>query len=143
VAALGVKIRWTAEETARALDLSRRPAPSFATRAEAIDRHLRLAGLAGLVDPVSSTASAGVAERDGRFHVTLDPRAWGAVGPPIETLLRLAEVPVRLAAGSRDPMVTLDDMRRIDPAARLFDGAGHNAHWEAPADVWDFISRPR
>ena len=37
-------------------------------------------------------------------------------------------------------MVTLDDMRAIDPAARVIAGAGHNVHWESPAVVWDFIN---
>ena len=37
-------------------------------------------------------------------------------------------------------MVTLEQMRRIDPGARVFEGVGHNAHWEAPDQVWDFIA---
>ncbi len=139
VAAFGVKIRWTAEETARALELAGRPARAFPTREEAIERHLRLSGLAGLVDPASPAAAAGVVPAGGEYRVAMDPRAWSCVGPSVETLLGVAAPPVRLAAGSRDPMVTLEDMRRIDPAARLFDGAGHNAHWEAPAEVWRFI----
>ena len=77
---------------------------------------------------------------DGRFRVTMDPRAFGAVGPPVATLLGLPESPVRLAAGERDPMVTLEQMRRVDPGARVFAGAGHNAHWEAPEQVWAFIA---
>ncbi len=77
---------------------------------------------------------------DGRFQVAMDPRAYGAVGPSVEGLLRVAEAPLRLAAGDRDPMVTLEQMRRIDPVARIFEGVGHNAHWEAPEQVWDFIT---
>ncbi len=38
-------------------------------------------------------------------------------------------------------MVTLDDMRAIDPAAVTFAGRGHNVHWEAPEMVWEFIAR--
>jgi hypothetical protein len=37
-------------------------------------------------------------------------------------------------------MVTLEQMRAIDPAARTFAGAAHNAHWETPELVWDFIA---
>jgi pimeloyl-ACP methyl ester carboxylesterase len=81
-----------------------------------------------------------VVEADGGFLVAMDPRAYGAVGPSVEAVLRLADPPVRLAAGSKDPMVTLEQMRRIDRAARVFDGAGHNAHWEAPEQVWRFIT---
>jgi pimeloyl-ACP methyl ester carboxylesterase len=91
-----------------------------------------VSGLAGLAPPSSATAVAGVTGTDGAFQVAMDPRAYGAVGPSVEGLLRLAEAPLRLAAGGRDPMVTLVRMRRIDPAARLFADVGHNAHWEAP-----------
>jgi pimeloyl-ACP methyl ester carboxylesterase len=141
VAAFGVKIQWTEAETAKAQELARRPAPMFITRDEAIARYLRISGLAGLASPSSATAAAGVIGAAGHFEVAMDPRAYGAVGPSIETLLRLAAVPLRLAAGDRDPMVTLEQMRRIDPAAQVFKGVGHNAHWEAPEQIWDFISR--
>jgi pimeloyl-ACP methyl ester carboxylesterase len=68
-------------------------------------------------------------------------RAFGAVGPSVERLLRLADPPIRLAAGARDPMVTLEHMRRIDAAAMVFPGVGHNAHWEAPEEVWTFLAK--
>lgn len=141
VAAFDVKTEWTLDETAKAMDLVRRPAPIFATREEAIARYLRISGLAGLAPPSSATAAAGVIDADGGFQVAMDPRAYGALGPSVEGLLRLAAAPLRLAAGDRDPMVTLEQMRRIDPAARVFEGVGHNAHWEAPERIWDFIAR--
>src|SRR5215468_80893 len=139
VAAFGVKIEWTEPEIEKARSLAERPAPAFATREEATERYLRISGLAGLADPSSATAAAGVIAVDGRFQVALDPRAYRAVGPSIAGLLRLAAAPLRLAAGERDPMVTLEQMRRIDPAAQLFAGVGHNAHWEVPDRVWQFI----
>ena len=140
VAAFGVKIEWTDAETEKARELARRPAPVFATREEATERYLRISGLAGLAPPSSATAAAGVIGADGRFQVAMDPRAYGAVGPSVAGLLRVAAAPLRLAAGERDPMVTLDQMRRVDPAARIFEGVGHNAHWEAPEQVWEFIA---
>jgi pimeloyl-ACP methyl ester carboxylesterase len=140
VAAFGVKIEWTEGEIAKARELAGRPAPVFATRDEAVARYLRISGLAGLAPASSATAAAGVTGVDGRFQVTVDPRAQGAVGPSVAGLLRLAEAPPRLAAGDRDPMVSLEQMRRIDPAARVFAGVGHNAHWEAPEQVWEFIA---
>jgi len=33
-----------------------------------------------------------------------------------------------------------DAMRRIDPDAVVIDGAGHNAHWEAPEAVWHLLT---
>jgi pimeloyl-ACP methyl ester carboxylesterase len=140
VAAFGVKIEWTADEIEKAREPARRPAPVFATRDEATARYLRISGLAGLAPPSSATAAAGVTGTEGRFQVAMDPRAYGAVGPSVGGLLRSAAAPLRLAAGDRDPMVTLEQMRRIDPAARVFEGVGHNAHWEAPERVWDFIA---
>jgi len=69
----------------------------------------------------------------------MDPHCFGAVGPSIPQILRLS-ASLRLAAGEKDPMVTLDQMRAIDPAAQTFAGAAHNAHWETPEKVWDFIA---
>jgi pimeloyl-ACP methyl ester carboxylesterase len=140
VAAFGVKIVWSADEEAKAQDLARRPARTFATRTEAIDRFLKTSGLFGLVDPASDTAAAGVTGTDDQWQVAVDPRVYGAVGPSIEQILRLSSAPLRLAAGDADPMVTLDQMCGVDPAARTLAGAGHNAHWQIPMQVWDFVT---
>lgn len=140
VAAFGVKLVWTADEEAKAQELAQRPARTFATRAEAIDRFLKLSGLIGLVDPNSDTAASGITGADGHWQIAFDPHCFGAVGPPIPALLRLSSAHLRLAAGARDPMVTLEQMRAIDPSAIAFEGVGHNAHWEAPEQVWDFIN---
>jgi pimeloyl-ACP methyl ester carboxylesterase len=88
---------------------------------------------------MSDVAAAGVTQSNGQWLAAMDPRVYGAVGPSIAQVLRLCPG-LRLAAGQRDPMVTLDHMRGIDAGARIFTGAGHNAHWEAPAAVWDFVN---
>ena len=142
VVAVGVKIDWTDDEVARARSLAARPPQVFATAAEAAERHLRLAGLTGLVSPEDPVALAGVRAADGGFAVALDPRAFGAVGPPVEEVLSRAVAPLRLAAGAGDPMVGLDAMRRVDPGAVLLEGVGHNAHWEAPDAVWSLVAGP-
>ncbi|MGR7024208.1 alpha/beta fold hydrolase [Geodermatophilus sp. URMC 62] len=139
VVALGVKIDWTPEEEAGARRMAARPPQVFATAAEAAERHLRLAGLTGLVDPSSEVALAGVRETSGGFTPALDPRAFGAVGPSVEEVLRRVVAPLRLAAGAADPMVGLTVMRRVDPDAVLVEDAGHNAHWEAPDAVWSLL----
>ncbi len=133
VVALGVKIHWTPEEEAGAARMARRPPQVFPTREEAAARALRLAGLHGHADPSSEVAA--VHEVDGGWTPALDPRAFSAVGPPVDGVLRSCRAPLRLAAGSGDPMVGLPAMRGIDPDAVLLDGAGHNAHWEAPHAV--------
>lgn len=140
VAAFGVKIVWSADEIAKAREMAARPAKTFATRDEAIERALKLAGLFGLADPDSDVATSGVVADGAGWRVAMDARVYGAVGPSVPDLLRL--VPrLRLAAGDKDPMVALADMQAIDPAARVIAGAGHNAHWEAPAAVWDFVNK--
>src|SRR5262249_16946182 len=62
---LGIKVAWTAEELARAQALSARPNPVYATRGEAAERYLRLAGLAGLVAPEKVSDAALVHGGDG------------------------------------------------------------------------------
>jgi pimeloyl-ACP methyl ester carboxylesterase len=139
VVAVGVKIEWTDDEIARAHVMAARPPQVFATFAEAAERHLKLAGLHGLVDLSDEVAAAGVREVDGGFVAAFDPRAFSALGPSVETLLTRAEAPLRLAAGSGDHMVGLEAMRRVDPDAVLIEGAGHNAHWEVPDAVWRLL----
>jgi pimeloyl-ACP methyl ester carboxylesterase len=139
VVAVGVKIDWTPDEEARARSMAGRTPQVFPTAAEAADRHLKLAGLSGLVTPDDAVARAGVRAADGGFTPALDPRAFGAVGPSVEEVLSRAVAPLRLAAGAGDPMVGLDAMRRVDPGAVLIEGAGHNAHWEAPDAVWSLL----
>ena len=140
VVAVGVKMDWTEDEVARAQAMSRRPPQVFGSSAEAADRHLKLAGLRDLVDPADPVAQAGVRVARGGWIAALDPRAFGAVGPSVETILSRSAAPLRLAAGSADPMTGLESMRRVDPDAVLLDGAGHNAHWETPEAVWKLLT---
>lgn len=135
VVALGVKIDWTDDEVSRAQSMARRPPQVFGSAAEAADRHLALAGLRDLVDPADPIARAGVRVAGGGWVAALDPRAFGAVGPPVETMLSRCAAPLRLAAGADDPMVGVEAMRRVDPDAVVLEGCGHNAHVQDPAAV--------
>jgi pimeloyl-ACP methyl ester carboxylesterase len=139
VVALGVKIEWTEDEISRAQAMARRPPQVFGSAADAAERHLKLAGLRELVDPAEPVARAGVKVVDGGWVAALDPRAFGAVGPSVETVLSRCAAPLRLAAGSGDAMVGLDVMRRVDPDAVVIEGAGHNAHYETPDKVWALL----
>ena len=141
VIAIGVKIRWSEDEIARAQEMAQRPARSFSTREEAIERYLKVSGLSGLADPASEAAAEGIVGGPGAWRVAMDPGAFAAVGPSVPAVLRSCAAPLHLAAGENDPMVTLDDMRAIDPAAVTFAGRGHNVHWKAPEMVWEFIAR--
>lgn len=139
--AFGVKIRWSEDEKNKALELAKRPAKIFATREEAVERYLKMAGIFGLADPSSPDVEAGIAAVEGGWKIAQEPASFSAVDQSVPDALRRAKPPLRLAAGSKDPMVTLDDMRGIDPNAFLFEGAGHNVHVEAPEQVWQFVTR--
>ncbi|HET6532035.1 MAG TPA: alpha/beta fold hydrolase, partial [Actinoplanes sp.] len=58
VVGLGIKVAWTEAELDRARALADRPVPDFPTRAEAAARHLRVSGLAGLLEPDSAAVAA-------------------------------------------------------------------------------------
>ena len=139
--AFGVKIGWTADEVARMRGLAARPARVFDSCAEAVERYLRVSGLAGLVDPGAPEALAGVVEAEGGFRLAADQGIYAAVGPAVGDFYRAAAAPVRLAAGAADPMVSLAEMQALDPQAALLPGLGHNCHVEAPECVWQLFEK--
>src|SRR5262245_3085819 len=99
---LGIKLRWSDAELAKAADVAARPERVFATRAEAVDRWLKVSGLGGLMSP--SHVAAGVIEAGDGWRVAVDPRAFAVGAPDVPALLAKARCPVLLAAGERDPM---------------------------------------
>ena len=139
VIAFGVKLVWQKEEIAKARALAQAPARRFVTHAEAVERYLRIAGLEGLVRPASSTAQVGVVAEAGDFRLAADPRITEVVGAPVDQIAAAMRAPLHLAAGAHDPMVTLEQMRRFDPAAAVIDDAGHNPHVEAPERLWRLV----
>jgi len=137
VVAFGVKIRWAPDEAPKLHALARQPAKLFDTREQALERYLKVSGLFGLVDP--SAAESGVREQDGKWRLAADPLVNAAAGPELAPLVRAMQCPLRLAAGSKDPMVNAADMAPFDPQAHTIEGAGHNAQVERPADVWGWM----
>jgi pimeloyl-ACP methyl ester carboxylesterase len=135
VIGLGIKVAWTSDELARAGALAAREPARFATRDEAVARHLRLSGLHGLVAPDAPAALAGVVEQDGQWRPAFDPRAFGVGDPQVAALLAAAPLPVVLARGEHDAMVSADQLRALVAAPVDIPGLGHNAHVEAPAAV--------
>ena len=113
----------------------------FDTQAEAIDRYLKVSGLIGLVEAAGTEAASGVVEVGGRFRLASDPLTNAAIGPRVADLAAAARAPFRLAAGSKDPMVSAADMMPFDASPTIFAGAGHNAHVEKPEEVLDFALR--
>lgn len=133
VVGIGIKVGWSADELARAAAMAARPPAVFATREEAVARYLRVAGLQMLVEP--GTVEAGVVRAEEGWRLALDPRAFGIGEPGMAALVAGAGVPVVLARGERDPMVTREELAALVPEPVELAGLGHNAHVEGPAAV--------
>src|SRR3989442_2099251 len=118
----------------------RRPNPKYATRREAAERHLKLAGLTGLVAP-DAVADAAMVESEGGWTVAFDPAAFAVGAPDMTGLIAASRAPVVLAAGERDPMSTAPQLRAVVPDPVILPGLGHNAHVEDPAALWLLLQR--
>lgn len=140
---LGIKVRWTEEELAKAKVVAAKPSRAFATHDEAVDRALRFAGLTGLVAPDSPAATSAVAVVDGAWHLATDPGAFAVGRPDLPRLLAAARAVVTLAAGEHDPMSPREHLRELVPEPVILPGLGHNAHVEDPADLQPLLERLR
>jgi len=138
---LGVKVRWSAEELAKAADLAARPPRTFATRAEAADRALKVAGLAGLLPPDAPFVDSAVVASEGGWRLALDPAAFAVGAPAMEGLLAAARGEVVLAAGEHDPMSPVEHLQALVPDPVMLKGLGHNAHVEDPAALLPLLDR--
>ncbi|OLF08253.1 alpha/beta fold hydrolase [Actinophytocola xanthii] len=138
VCGLGVKVRWSADELAKAASLAERPAQVLATREEAEERALRVAGLHGLV----TSTDAGVKQVDDGWSLTLDGKAFGVGEPDVPGLLAACRGEVVLAAGELDPMSPAEHLADLGEPTILA-GLGHNAHVERPEALWPLIDRLR
>ncbi|MEV4283309.1 alpha/beta fold hydrolase [Actinoplanes xinjiangensis] len=139
VVGLGVKVAWTEQELDRTAALARRPVTWFGSREEAVDRHLRVSGLGGLVTADDPAATRGVREEDGRWRLALDPGAFAVGAPDMAGLLARANTEVRLARGEQDPMNTDDQLKQFGVPVITLPGLGHNAHVQSPADCLSLL----
>jgi len=138
VCGLGIKVAWSDEELARAQALSAKPQPVYATRREAAERQLKLAGLAGLSAPDAVPDALLVQRADG-WSPAFDSAAFGVGAPDMSGLLAAARAPVVLAAGERDPMCTAEQLRKLVAQPLILAGLGHNAHVERPEALWPLL----
>jgi pimeloyl-ACP methyl ester carboxylesterase len=140
VVALGVKVSWPPEDAARAMAVAQRPVATYDTRAEAVDRFLRVSGLGGLVDADDPMLGDAVVDRKAAgegsgWRLAQDPRTFGVGVPDMTGLLTSVSCPVVLARGERDPMVSHDDLAGLVTDPVTLSSLGHNAHVEDPAAV--------
>jgi pimeloyl-ACP methyl ester carboxylesterase len=132
---LGVKQDWSAEDIAGAHAMAARPAKVFETRAAAMERHAKVSGLFGLVAPDAPDLDGGIRTVEGGYALAMNPGVFTAPGPSVDAILKASRAPTQLTAGSEDPMVTLEAMRRVDPQARTLPGLPHNAHVTDPGRI--------
>ncbi|MFL6118376.1 alpha/beta fold hydrolase [Actinophytocola sp.] len=138
---VGIKLRWSDAELAKAAEVAARPERVFATREEAVDRWLRVSGLAGLVPADAPLVAAGVVESAEGWRVAVDPAAFGVGAPDVPALVARATCPTFLAAGERDPMCPPEQLLEVDPDAVVLPAVGHNLHVESPLTLWPLLER--
>ena len=137
VLGVGIKVSWNEAELEQMQALSTRPVRWWATKAEAVERYLKVSGLIGLVNPDSSTAQCGVvAGDDGQYRLAADPAIYAVGQPPVAELVQAARCEVVLACGEHDKMVSAGELSALDAAARELPSLGHNAQVEDPEQVW-------
>ncbi len=141
VLGFGMKLNWTSAETEKALSLSKVPVRWFDTRHEAAERYLRLSGLAGLVAEDSLAVEAGLRQENGRWRLAADARTFAAPKPAFEEIIQINKARAILACGSNDPMVKVEELRKLDPGAIELQGLGHNLHLEAPRALAQLIEK--
>jgi pimeloyl-ACP methyl ester carboxylesterase len=127
VCGLGMKVRWAPPELAKAAAIATRPAMTFDTQAQAMDRALRIAGLHGLTPELPSA----VTSSPGGWRLTLDNAAFGVGAPDLWGLLAACRAKVVLAAGANDPMSPAEHLAEFGQPI-LLPACGHNAHLEKP-----------
>jgi pimeloyl-ACP methyl ester carboxylesterase len=140
VCGLGIKVAWTTDELARAQALAARRNLVYASRREAAERHLKLAGLSGLVGP-DGVGDAALTQRDDGWMVAFDPAAFAIGAPDMTSLLAAARAAVTLAVGEHDPMSTVAQLRALVPDPVVLPGLGHNAHVEQPRALGPLLAR--
>lgn len=138
--ALSVKTRWSAEEINKMQALARREGRRFAGRHEALDWHLKVSGLNGLIAPESPLAANGIRRIDDSYGLAADQKIYAATGPAVEDFAGIAKAPIHWAVGTKDPMVSADDLRSVTAQPELIEG-GHNVHVEQPELVWRMVRR--
>lgn len=134
---LGIKVAWTDDELARLASVAQRQPKLFDHESEARGQHRRQCGLD--CDPASPLLERGTVQQGGQWRTVLDQAAFAVARPPMEALVAAARCPVHLACGEHDMMVSVEQLRALDPHACRIDGAGHNAMVDDPDAIWDWI----
>lgn len=141
VIGVGIKVNWSDEDLAGAGALRERPVRSFPTRDAAAERFVLVNGLRDVLEPSSPWCDGGIVSSpsaaDAAWCLAHDPQCFSADRPPVRDVFSLVRVPVTLACGAADAMVSASDLASLGAEPVVIAGAGHNVHVEAPAAVAD------
>jgi pimeloyl-ACP methyl ester carboxylesterase len=136
---VGIKLVWRDEDLVRMRSLAAQPAKPFANENDAWERYLKVSGLHGLATAASPVTARGIVRDGDTWRLAMDPAANDAGKPLFGPLMADARCPVHLARGGRDPLVTLEDLRALDPAAKDLGTHGHNVQVEAAETLWNWV----
>lgn len=98
-----------------------------------------MSGLAGLLAAGDPAVDAGLRERGGQWQLAMDPAAFAVGAPDMKRLLARSRAPATLARGQHDPMNSDEQLARLGVPALTLPGLGHNAHVEAPDQVFNLL----
>jgi len=135
VVAFSTKTWWPPDQVASMQALARKPVRLFETREQAVEQHLKQAGLIGLLEPDDPATGAGVVQVEGGWQVAQDPATNDFGTPDMAAQLAAVGCPVTLARGSLDPFVRGEDLAPLVPCPVTLSGLGHNPHVEDPPAV--------
>jgi pimeloyl-ACP methyl ester carboxylesterase len=135
VLGIGPKINWPAEDLQAARELASRAVRWYPAEEEAWTRYRRVSGLSRDIAAGQEWLARGAVQGEGGWRLAQDPRTFAVAGAPFASLAASATVPIALARGERDPMVSLQELRMHTRQAHDIRGAGHNAHIEQPGAV--------
>ena len=135
VLGIGPKINWPAEDLQAARELASRAVRWYPAEEEAWTRYRRVSGLSPDIAAGQEWLARGAVQGEGGWRLAQDPRTFAVAGAPFASLAASATVPIVLARGERDPMVSLQELAVHTPQAHDIRGAGHNAHIEQPDAV--------
>lgn len=141
VLALSVKTKWSQAEIDKGKEIANGTPRMFATRDEAMQRYVRVAGIATVGSSAARSAECGVAEKDSQFQLAADQKIFGCASLGVEAFMRATRVPLVLATGKDDPIAPAAEIRESGFACEVIDNAGHNVHMEAPEAVWELFAR--
>jgi pimeloyl-ACP methyl ester carboxylesterase len=140
VLALSVKVKWTNEEIKKGRSLAQSAVRWMPTREDALDRYLRVAGLAGRDRSMTRSAHVGIVEQGGQFRLALDNGAFGSAASGVVGMMQQCRAPLAYLTGEMDPIAPPTDFAEAGLDVAIVDGAGHQLPVDAPEAVWRAFS---